>query len=635
MQGPNDQPVDTIRARQITAIKQAINFNEPVPDSLAYEPQWKVLILDKYSQDVISPLLNVKQLRDLGVTLHLLVTSRRESLPDVPAVYIVSPTDDNVRLIGEDLAKAMYDQFYLNMIYPLSRPRLEVLAQSAVQGNSVQQVRKLMDQYLNFISLEDDLFVLRRYNEESALSYHAINDPETSDERMLAIIDSIVDGLFSVCATLGVIPIIRCPKDNAAEEVAKKLDKKLRDNFRDARNNLFTMDNIRAGVNIHRPVLIIADRGMDLATMLHHTWTYQALIHDVLDLDLNRVSMTDKQGKRKEYDMQPHDKLWHLNKGKAFPEVAEAVQSDVDDYRKNETKIKELKSAMHMEGDIADQAMSMISDTTAKLSSTVGSLPELLEKKKLLDMHTNVATAVLDHIKHRKLDELFETEEKLLNRQMLDAPLIDQMKICTDPTDALRLMLINYLCSPTISKPELEEQCAHLRELGVEESAIKFVKRLRSVSNMHRANEEHQGAGTKTVSMFSKLLNSSSRFVMEGVKNLVLKKHNLPLTKMVDSLIDTRSTGGQSTSAVDEFRYFDPKLMNAAASREMMKAQGGKLAQDVIVFVVGGGNYVEYQNIAEYGRAKGLTRITYGTTEIANPRQFTDQLTRLGRKVNF
>lgn len=63
----------------------------------------------------------------------------------------------------------------------------------------------------------------------------------------------------------------------------QRLDQKLRDNFRDARNNLFVQDSVRAGrLIIHRPVLIIADRGMDLATMLRHTWTYQALIHDLL-----------------------------------------------------------------------------------------------------------------------------------------------------------------------------------------------------------------------------------------------------------------------------------------------------------------------------------------------------------------
>ena len=44
--------------------------------------------------------------------------------------------------------------------------------------------------------------------------------------------------------------------------------------------------------------------------------------------------------------------------------------------------------------------------------------------------------------------------------------------------------------------------------------------------------------GTKTVSMFSKLMQQSSSFVMEGVKNLVVKKHNLPVTKIVDELME-------------------------------------------------------------------------------------------------
>ena len=31
-----------------------------------------------------------------------------------------------------------------------------------------------------------------------------------------------------------------------------------------------------------RPLLVILDRNFDLATPLHHTWTYQALVHDVM-----------------------------------------------------------------------------------------------------------------------------------------------------------------------------------------------------------------------------------------------------------------------------------------------------------------------------------------------------------------
>lgn len=42
---------------------------------------------------------------------------------------------------------------------------------------------------------------------------------------------------------------------------------------------------------------------------------------------------------------------------------------------------------------------------------------------------------------------------------------------------------------------------------------------------MASAPNQYVGGGTKTVSMFSKLVSQGSSFVMEGVKNLVVKRH--------------------------------------------------------------------------------------------------------------
>lgn len=42
---------------------------------------------------------------------------------------------------------------------------------------------------------------------------------------------------------------------------------------------------------------------------------------------------------------------------------------------------------------------------------------------------------------------------------------------------------------------------------------------------MAGVTNSYEGGGTKTVSMFSKLMNQGSSFVMEGVKNLVVKRH--------------------------------------------------------------------------------------------------------------
>ena len=63
-----------------------------------------------------------------------------------------------------------------------------------------------------------------------------------------------------------------------------------------------------------------------------------------------------------------------------------------------------------------------------KLTSAVSSLPLLLEKKRLIDMHTSLATAILDQIKLRKLDLFFELEEKILSKQNLDKSLKEVSK---------------------------------------------------------------------------------------------------------------------------------------------------------------------------------------------------------------
>ena len=44
-------------------------------------------------------MMQVSDLRKHGVTLHLMISSERQSIPDVPAIYFVEATEENVRLI--------------------------------------------------------------------------------------------------------------------------------------------------------------------------------------------------------------------------------------------------------------------------------------------------------------------------------------------------------------------------------------------------------------------------------------------------------------------------------------------------------------------------------------------------------
>lgn len=104
------------------------------------------------------------------------------------------------------------------------------------------------------------------------------------------------------------MPIIRSPRGNAAEMVARKLESKLRDHIASTSSQRggggYGADN---SGSLQRPceesaysywdvmlmvsVLVIMDRNVDLIPMLSHSWTYQALVHDVLDMKLNRVTV--------------------------------------------------------------------------------------------------------------------------------------------------------------------------------------------------------------------------------------------------------------------------------------------------------------------------------------------------------
>ncbi|XP_025950857.1 sec1 family domain-containing protein 1 isoform X1 [Dromaius novaehollandiae] len=587
-----------IREKQTVALKRMLNFNVPPVKNSTGEPVWKVLIYDRFGQDIISPLLSVKELRDMGITLHLLLHSDRDAIPDVPAVYFVMPTEENI-----------------------------------------DRMCQVFDQYLNFITLEDDMFVLCNQNKE-LVSYRAINRPDITDTEMETIMDTIVDSLFCFFVTLGAIPIIRCSRGTAAEMVAVKLDKKLRENLRDARNSLFTGDTLGAGqFSFQRPLLVLVDRNIDLATPLHHTWTYQALVHDVLDFHLNRVNLEESAGtesspagarpkkkNKKSYDLTASDKFWQKHKGSPFPEVAESVQQELESYRAQEDEVKRLKSIMGIEGE-DEGAISMLSDNTAKLTSAVSSLPELLEKKRLIDLHTNVATAVLEHIKTRKLDVYFEYEEKIMSKSTLDKSLLDMISDpdAGTPEDKMRLFLIYYISSAQApSEVDLEQYKKALMDAGCNLAPLSYIKQWKAFTKMASAPTSYGNTTPKPLGLFSRVMNTGSQFVMEGVKNLVLKQQNLPVTRILDNLMEMKSN-----PETDDYRYFDPKMLRGSDSSV---PRNKNPFQEAIVFVVGGGNYIEYQNLVDYIKGKQGKHVLYGCSELFNATQFIKQLSQLGQK---
>ena len=185
------------------------------------DPIWKVLVFDDLGRDVISSVLRVNDLRTWGVTIHLYVptcgsecracltvffsllvrniTSRRYPIPDVPVLYFVEPTPENIQLITTDLTKGLYSPAYVNFLSSVPRPLLEDFASQIATNGVAENVSQVYDQYLNFIVAEPDLFSLGMGKD----TYRKINSANTSDEDLDALVDRVVSGLFSVSVTMG------------------------------------------------------------------------------------------------------------------------------------------------------------------------------------------------------------------------------------------------------------------------------------------------------------------------------------------------------------------------------------------------------------------------------------------------
>uniref|UniRef100_A0A0D9XJ49 SEC1 family transport protein SLY1 n=1 Tax=Leersia perrieri TaxID=77586 RepID=A0A0D9XJ49_9ORYZ len=610
----------TLRKKQLDLIVRMLHLNQPQgsPDGFGggggdgeEEEAYKILVMDNPCIALLAPVIRVGDLRKHGVTLHLNIDKARQQVPDAPAVYLVRPTPANADRIAADAAAGLYASFHVNFSTSVPRPVLDRLATAVAASRCAHRVARVADQYLDFVCLEEGLFSLAQPR-----AYVALNDPAAAEADITALVDAISLGLFCVVATLGTVPLIRCARGGPAEMVAAALDARLRDHLI-AKPNLFTEAAATTVASFQRPVLCLFDRNFELSVGIQHDWSYRPLVHDVLGLKLNKLKLPEN------YDLDDSDPFWVANSWLQFPKVAEEIEAQLAKYKQDVDEVNQRTGGGRdgVEFDGTD-----LIGNTRHLMNAVNSLPELTERKKMIDKHTNIATALLGHIKERSLDGYCECENGMLVDGTLDrTKLMNLLRGNGTKEDKLRLAVTYLLSFETPLPSDLEQVEAALRESEVDMSAFLYVKRIKSLNSQFAGASSTASKG-QFVDWAEKLYGHSLVAVTAGVRNLLSDGKQLAITRTVEALME-----GKPNPEVDNYLLFDPRAPKSGT--------GGQFRgpfREAIVFMIGGGNYIEYRSLMELAQRSQITKqVIYGATEILNGVEFIQQLSELGQKAGL
>jgi len=386
-----------------------------------------------------------------------------------------------------------------------------------------------------------------------------------------------------------------------ADMVNKKVQQELRN-----RANFFSSD-----LGHQRPVLVILDRQVDIPVMLLHGWTYQALVHETTTTRLNHVTCKSEKSITQN-DLDPTDAFWMENKAKHFPHAAEAMDVTTKAYSADEADFK-AKTSGKPAGSAGEGAQLVGEAATKSLNDAIHLIPEMHERKRKIDVHTNLLTGILADIKLRTLNKLNELELCMMRGAAVDQKDLDSLLTC-QPEDKLRLAMIRYLTSGA-SKEEAQV-CDKILEGVGNANAFAYLKELQMLLTMGVPNGAAvESAGSRAASWMTEALSSGITLA----SNMMGTQWKTNATRIVEGVMEQ-----YSTPEVEQMLYLDPRAQSSKQPKVTTQYK------DAMVFVVGGGNYNEYQNLLDVLTTEESGRsVTYGSTELVSPKAFVAQLARL------
>ncbi|XP_071722686.1 vacuolar protein sorting-associated protein 45 homolog [Rutidosis leptorrhynchoides] len=533
----------------------------------------KVLVLDSQTVSVVSVAYSQSELLQKEVFLVELVDSiskSKESMSHLKAVYFLRPTSENIQFLRRQLTNPRFGEYHLFFSNMLKDTQIHLLADSD-EHELVQQVQEF---YADFVPIDPYHFTL------NIPSNHMYMLPAVVDPPSLQhFCDRVVDGLAAVFLALKRRPVIRYQRTS---DTAKRIAQETAKLMYQQESGLF--DFRRTEIS---PLLLIVDRRDDPVTPLLNQWTYQAMVHELIGIEDNKVDLRNIGKVSKDQQeivlSSEQDAFFKSNMYENFGDIGMNIKRMVDDFQ------QVAKS---------NQSIQTIED----MAKFVENYPEYRKMHGNVSKHVTLVTEMSKIVEERKLMLVSETEQELA---------------CNGGQGAALEAITNLLYNDSVSD----------------------IDRLRVV--MLYALRYEKESPVQLMQLFNKLASRSAKY-KPGLVQFLLKqagvdKRTGDLYGNRDFLSIARNMARGLKGVENVYTQHQPLLFQTIESITKGRLrdvdfpyvgnhfQQGR-PQDVIIFIVGGTTYEEARSVALFNASNTGVRFILGGSAILNSKRFLKDL---------
>lgn len=544
----------------------------------------KALIVDSETLGIVSMVLSHTEIleREIFLTERLdgsdSAGEGKRALAKLSAICFLRPTNQNFLLLGRELQNPRYTQYHIFFTNCVPEHRLEQLAHCD-ESESVQQVREL---FADVHAISPDLFSVSLPGSLRLAAYE--RSRWTAYEESLH--SRIVEALFAVCVALKVMPLLRY---TSSSEVTQTLACKLQERIAEEPDLFNELSATPGG----RPALLILDRRDDPVTPLLNQWTYQAMAHELLTLEYNRIDMSkcpDIRPDIKDVVMSTaHDDFFRDNVCSNYGDLVENIKKYVEEYQSTTKNTSQIDS---LEG----------------MQRFVDEYPEFRKLSGNVSKHVAVAHELSRLINTQGLFDASQLEQDLACSERPKQHLQEVMDMLrgSSITDIERLRLVLLYSLRYEDEVAISQLKELLQDCGMSADQIGLIDRMKRHAGSSVRSEDLFG----NKSVFARQQSFVSRSI-KGVEN-VYTQHKSQLHARAELLMR-----GKLKEASFPFVDRGP----AKDAKEPLPA--------AIIFVVGGATYEEARDVMELNRTLEGRRVLLGGSTFLNSQSFLAEVAQL------